>query len=94
MVQNVQLNVEYITASGGGSRPPLLQFIADMIQIPIGHAILKDRTALGVYKLLSEFGTTDNVGECDKIYYPEMPSATRLRKIVDWHNALRKYIIK
>ena len=94
MAQNVKLNVEYITASGGGSRPPLLQFIADMIQIPIGHAILKDRTALGVYKLLSGQGTTYDVVECDQIYYPEMPSGMRLRKIADWHTALRKHAIK
>ncbi len=94
MVQNIKLNVEYITASGGGSRPPLLQFIADMIQIPIGHAILKDRTALGVYKLLSGQGTTYDVVECDKIYHPEMPSGARLRKIADWHTALRKHAIK
>ena len=52
IVNKTKINPKMITVSGGGARSPLLQFIADMLQINIGHTTLKDRTALGVFKLL------------------------------------------
>ena len=57
IINKTNLRPELITVSGGGARSPLLQFIADLLQVKIGHTTLKDRTALGVYKLLRLFST-------------------------------------
>ncbi len=81
-----------ITASGGGARIALLQFIADLLQIPVGHTTLEDRTALGVYKLLQKAEGVD-IGsikvECDQVMKPTMSVATRNKKIALWHKALK-----
>ena len=42
-----------LTASGGAARPVLLQFISSLTKIKIGYYDVKDRTAIGVYKILS-----------------------------------------
>lgn len=84
-----------ITASGGGARDPLLQFIADLLDISIGHTALKDRTALGVYKLLKysdEIAIQEDALDCDKIYTPKMDYNTRRTKLQNWNTALRKII--
>jgi glycerol kinase len=89
MVQNINLDINSITASGGGSRPPLLQFIADLINIPVGHTILKDRTALGVFQLIGgENISATNSVECDYYCSPEMSASIRDKKIAEWHAAL------
>ncbi len=73
IIEKTNLTPNMITASGGGARAPLLQFIADLLQIKIGHTTLKDRTALGVYKLLrisDKNLVVDESVECDKIFIP------------------------
>lgn len=80
-----------ITASGGGARPPLLQFVADMIRINIGHTTMKDRTALGVYRLLryNEEGKFPSVNiECDLVFQPKMTSELQDKKLATWNKAL------
>jgi glycerol kinase len=80
-----------ITASGGGAQPPLLQFIADLLELPVGHTTLKDRTALGVFHLLRRMeGERKEIpaAECDRIFRPEMDAETRRRKIARWHRVL------
>ena len=42
-----------LTASGGAARPVLLQFISSLTKIKVGYYDVKDRTAIGVYKILS-----------------------------------------
>jgi glycerol kinase len=88
---NIQ-DLSMITASGGGARLVLLQFIADLLQIPVGHTTLKDRTALGVYKLLQKADGVD-IGpikvECDQVMKPAMTAATRNKKITLWRKALK-----
>ncbi len=41
------LTLHEITAAGGAARPPLLQFQADLLGIPIRHSSITDATALG-----------------------------------------------
>ncbi len=80
-----------ITASGGGARRPLLQFVADMIRVNIGHTTMKDRTALGVYRLLryDEEGKFPSVNiECDQVFQPKMTSELRDKKLSLWTQAL------
>jgi len=82
---------DMLTASGGGARAPLLQFIADMLMITVGHISLKDRTAIGVFQLLYKKNTGHylSVGaECDEIFEPRMKKVTRAKKLKHWQNAL------
>jgi glycerol kinase len=87
---------ELITVSGGGAREPLLQFIADLLQIKIGHTVLKDRTALGVYKLIrmsdNNFIADESV-ECNKIFTPKMDDSIRKEKLNNWQIALEKIML-
>ena len=75
----------------GGARAPLLQFIADLLQVKIGHTTLKDRTAIGVYKLLrlsdNKFIVDESV-ECDKIFSPKMDKSICVEKLKNWRIAL------
>ena len=82
---------DMLTASGGGARAPLLQFIADMLMITVGHISLKDRTAIGVFQLLYKKNTGHylSIGaECDEIFEPRMKKVTRAKKLKHWNNAL------
>jgi len=85
-----------LVASGGGARPPLLQFIADLVQIPIGHTPMKDCTAFGIYRLLRE-----RLGEptppkppCDHVYLPNIEAKKRRTKIERWKQLLKEREIK
>ena len=95
IVDKTKLKPELITVSGGGARAPLLQFIADLLQVKIGHTTLKDRTALGVYKLLrlsdSKFIGEESV-ECDKIFSPKMDNSIRQEKLNNWQAALKNIL--
>ncbi|MBU0529439.1 hypothetical protein KKF86_06765 [bacterium] len=95
IVDKTKLKLNLITVSGGGARAPLLQFIADLLQIKIGHTTLKDRTALGVYKLLrildNKFSADESV-ECDRIFSPKMDISIREEKLKNWRTALDKII--
>ena len=93
IVNKTKINPKMITVSGGGARGPLLQFIADMLQINIGHTTLKDRTALGVFKLLkySEEERTESIN-CDEVFTPKMDDSTRNKKLQNWEAALKKIL--
>lgn len=85
--------VDLIPASGGGARPPLLQFIADLTGIAIGYTIMKDRTAFGVYSLLKKYTGnpfTQSLPEYDMVINPKMDSAARQNKLDSWQVALKK----
>ena len=70
-----------LTASGGGAKSTLLQFIADITGIIIKHSILKDKTAVGVYRLLSGDGLTQVSEESNqKVYFPENTSGLNIKK--------------
>lgn len=86
----MQKYVDLIPASGGGARPPLLQFIADLTRTTIGHSTMKDSTAFGVYYLLKKYsGTTVTraLAECDMTFKPIMDSAIRQEKLDSWQKA-------
>lgn len=91
IIEKTNLTPSMVTVSGGGARAPLLQFIADLLQVKIGHTTLKDRTALGVYKLLrisdNNFVVDESV-ECDKFFNPEMDISIHEEKLKNWRIAL------
>ncbi len=86
-----------ITASGGGARPALLQFIADILRRPIGHSAVKDRTAVGVYNILYRIDTGSHpevTVDNDIIFHPKMIAEQRDSKIASWHTALESIGIR
>lgn len=86
-----QINPDLITSSGGGSREPLLQFIADLTGLSVGHSIIKDRTAMGVFTMLRYY-----IGkklkrpsvQCDKIFQPHYSQQDRDKKVRGWRDFL------
>ncbi|MFH1852712.1 MAG: FGGY family carbohydrate kinase [Candidatus Neomarinimicrobiota bacterium] len=89
--RHLSLTLRNVTASGGISRASLLQFVADLLEVPIGHTRLKDHTALGVCQLLfSDAGIKINNRRFDRLFLPRMHPDERQRKIEAWHSALRR----
>lgn len=78
-----------IPASGGGARPVLLQFLSELLQIPMGHTAMKDRTAYGVYKILSGKLFDEEMVKCDQIFTPQMNDSFKQKKMDQWHSALK-----
>ena len=84
---------EKVIVSGGGGRPPLLQFISDLTGITVNHSIMKDRTALGVHTLLKKLqsGKWPNIKlETDVSHKPVMNQKLKREKIKRWKFALAK----
>ena len=80
-------------ASGGGGRPPLLQFISDLTNISILQLRMKDSTALGVHSLLIKDynGNWPGLNLSEGVYFKaEMNESSRLEKINKWHETLRE----
>ena len=83
-----------LTASGGAGRPVLLQFISSLIDLEICYFDLKDRTAIGVYRILSgnHFkGKSENRNL--KSFKPK-PLTYKNRKIAKWTETLINLNIK
>jgi glycerol kinase len=78
-----------LTAAGGGARSPLLQFIADLTEIPVGHLTMKDRTALGIFRLLNPDYEPDPIKSIDTIYSPNHSDKINEKKS-QWQNAILK----
>jgi len=78
-----------LTASGGGAKSSLLQFIANISGKTISHSLLKDKTAIGVYRLLSGKNLTQAPKETSgKRFYPvSMP--TIKGKIDKWKKNIK-----
>ncbi|NOZ74036.1 MAG: hypothetical protein GXO90_01470 [FCB group bacterium] len=88
---------EPISVSGGGSRPPLLQFLADLLNHPVGHSTMRDRTALGVLRLLHHSDLHDeDTGslDFDPVYFPTKDADWRQEKRATWATALKQAGIK
>lgn len=89
--KQLNLKPKRIVASGGGARAPLLQFLADLLKISVGHTPMKDRTALGTYYLMRKaedqtFQTQPP--DCDRIFKPGMLPDLRKRKLDAWKAVL------
>tara|TARA_B100000214_G_C23974296_1_gene631891 strand:- start:9467 stop:10876 length:1410 start_codon:yes stop_codon:yes gene_type:complete len=78
-----------LTASGGGARSSLLQFIATITGKTISHSMTKDKTAFGIYKIL-DGNNLDEISEevTGKIFYPEK-IPTLKDKIDKWEQNIK-----
>ena len=78
-----------LTASGGGAKSSLLQFIANISGKTISHSLLTDKTAIGVYRLLSGNNLTQAPKETsgEKFYPVSMP--TIKGKIDKWKKNIK-----
>ena len=80
-----------LTASGGGARRPLLQFIADLTNLPVCHSTMKDRTAYGVYQLIRP--KEKNLSKFEESYFnltfhPSLTKDQQKSKVNFWHKTL------
>ena len=79
-----------ILVSGGGARSTLLQFISNITRLEINSFKIKDKTAIGVYKLLNkELGTASEENLIDKVFYPSNYKKART-KVFKWNESLKK----
>ncbi len=90
------LQIYQVTAAGGAARPPLLQFQADLLGMPIIHSSVMDATALGCALLMGfQVGFWKNTEEIQNIiggketYYPQISPAQCQDLLDGWHKLLK-----
>ncbi len=78
-----------INASGGAARPVLLQFISSLTNLEIYYSDLKDRTAVGVYKILNneEYRDANELNNRGIRFKPEC-LINKNEKEEKWHRTL------
>ena len=78
-----------LTASGGGAKSSLLKFIANITGKTISHLLVKDKTAFGVYRILSSNYLNQILKEeIGEIFYPEKIPTLR-GKIDKWKQSIK-----
>ena len=84
-----------INASGGAARPVLLQFISSLTNLEICYSDLKDRTAIGVFKILSngEHNNANDLSSKTRRFKPKY-LINRNKKKEKWHRTLMNSKIK
>lgn len=82
-------NVNTLMVAGGASKSPLLQFISDVTSIEVWKLSLKDRTAMGVYKLLKGNMETDLRNVIETKFIPKQNINIKKKK---WRKALKQVI--
>ncbi len=90
--------INQIMAAGGAARPPLLQFQADLLGIPVHHSSISDATALGCAFLTGLYqGLWKDKEEVrslirrDEVFSPRISSAERKILISRWHDILKTH---
>ena len=75
IIKENQFKIKTVNVGGGGARKPLLQFIADILNVPVKLSIEKDKTARGVFCILfkNKFGQFPETGlSIQKKYFPNI----------------------
>ena len=91
LMKSINMQPIIINIAGGAARKPLLQFIADIIEVSVGYSSMKDRTAYGVYILLNpeyKFNTLENI---DRVFNPNPTKIIYLKK-QKWANTIANLI--
>ena len=78
-----------INASGGAARPVLLQFISSLTNLEICYSDIKDRTAVGVFKILSneEHNDEKELNSKTRRFKPKY-LINKIEKGEKWHRTL------
>ena len=84
-----------IHASGGAAKPVLLQFISSLTNLEICYSDLKDRTAVGVFKILSneEHNDAKELNSKTIMFKPEY-LINKIEKREKWHKTLMNSNLK
>ena len=84
-----------VNASGGAARPVLLQFISSLTNLEIWYSDLKDRTAVGVFKILSneEHNHAKELNSKTRRFKPEC-LINMIEKREKWHRTLMNSNLK
>ena len=89
------LEIHQITAAGGAARPSLLQFQADILDLPVVHSSIADATALGCAFLAGlQVGFWKNIEEIrdiiqgDQTFIPRLSPSQRQTLLDGWHALL------
>ena len=80
-----------LTISGGGAHSTLLQFIANITGFEIYLSTIKDRTALGVFKILCP--STKKVKKRGRSFIPQKDSYGTI-KLKNWKETIKHYNIR
>ena len=87
LTKSISMNSPIITASGGGSRDSLLQFISDLTGQIIRRAKIRDKTALGVYRILNS-NYNYKMQDEDKLFEPSKDRDKITFKIKQWREII------
>ena len=77
----------FITASGGGARDSLLQFISDISGQIIRRPKIRDKTAIGVFRILCEKYENIATEEAD-LFKPKLDQIQISNKIKLWRKII------
>ena len=83
LTKSILMKFPIITASGGGSRDSLLQFISDLSGQIIRRPKIRDKTALGVYRILNS-NYNYKIQDEDKLFEPSKDRDKITLKIKQW----------
>jgi glycerol kinase len=77
----------------------MVQFLADILDLPVDRPAVMETTALGAAYLagtqaglLAPFGSRPQDGQMDARFTPQMPPPERERLLAGWHDAVRRVI--
>ncbi len=82
---NIAFDFPLITASGGGARDSLLQFISDLTGQIISRPRIRDKTAIGVFRILNSNYTAKKSDE-NELFKPMMDRKKIMIKIEQWRD--------
>ncbi len=91
LMATINMQPIIINIAGGAARTPLLQFIADIIEVSVGYSSMKDRTAYGVYTLLNPEYKFNTLKNTDQVFNPNPTKITYLKK-QKWANTIANLI--
>ena len=77
----------FITASGGGARNSLLQFISDISGQIIRRPKIRDKTAIGVFRILCDNYEKVAAEEAD-LFKPKLDQIQISKKIKLWRKTI------
>ena len=85
LINNISFDFHLITASGGGARDSLLQFISNLTGQIISRSTIRDKTAIGVFRILNS-NYTAKESDDDTLFNPIKDRKKIMNKIKQWRD--------